>query len=174
MSASYASWRQANFKKLKDASADRKANERNRYAANPTKQKAARLAYYSANREKCIVAMALYRAENIDRLKAYDIKRAADNPEGRRIHGENRRARKREAEGKLSKGLAAKLFKLQNGKCPCCKQPLGNSFHLDHIQPLALGGSNTDGNIQLLRQQCNQQKGAKHPIAFMRDRGFLL
>lgn len=45
---------------------------------------------------------------------------------------------------------------------------------MDHIVPLALGGSNTDGNIQLLRATCNQQKHAKHPVVFMQERGFLL
>jgi 5-methylcytosine-specific restriction endonuclease McrA len=45
---------------------------------------------------------------------------------------------------------------------------------MDHIIPLALGGTNTDDNIQLLRAKCNKQKGAKHPIDFMQQRGFLL
>ena len=46
--------------------------------------------------------------------------------------------------------------------------------HLDHIMPLALGGSNTDDNIQLLRARCNLQKRAKHPVDFMRERGYLI
>jgi 5-methylcytosine-specific restriction endonuclease McrA len=52
--------------------------------------------------------------------------------------------------------------------------PLGDNYHIDHIMPLALGGSNTDDNIQLLRQRCNNQKCAKHPVDFMQSRGFLL
>ena len=96
------------------------------------------------------------------------------NREKVRVIAQNRRAREKQLFGKLSKGLAEKLFKLQKGKCPCCYQPLGNDYHLDHIVPLALGGSNTDDNIQLLRQRCNNQKHAKHPIDFMQSRGFLL
>lgn len=42
------------------------------------------------------------------------------------------------------------------------------------IVPLALGGTNTDGNMQLLRSTCNQKKHAKHPVDFMQQRGFLL
>jgi 5-methylcytosine-specific restriction endonuclease McrA len=99
---------------------------------------------------------------------------AKANPEVNRIKAQNRRALKRVNGGKLSKGLAEKLFKLQKGKCPCCHQPLGENYHLDHIVPLALGGSNTDDNIQLLRSSCNNQKSAKHPIDFMQQRGFLL
>lgn len=56
----------------------------------------------------------------------------------------------------------------------CCGLPLGDNYHIDHIMPLALGGSNTDDNIQLLRQRCNNQKCAKHPVDFMQSRGFLL
>ncbi len=90
------------------------------------------------------------------------------------ILSHNRRAKISLIGGKLSSGLSKKLFKLQKGKCACCKEPLGNNFHMDHIMPLALGGANEDWNIQLLRQTCNNQKRAKHPIDFMQKRGFLL
>jgi hypothetical protein len=40
--------------------------------------------------------------------------------------------------------------------------------------PLALGGSNTDDNMQLLRAICNYHKYTKHPIDFMQSKGFLL
>jgi hypothetical protein len=94
------------------------------------------------------------------------------NLENYRIYSQNRR--KKTGSGKLSKGLAAKLFILQRGKCACCKKPLGNDYHLDHIIPIALGGENEDWNIQLLRARCNNLKRAKHPIDFMQERGFLL
>lgn len=115
-----------------------------------------------------------WRAANPDKAKAAGCKYRANNPESHRIARQNRRARKLNDGGRLSRGLSQKLFKLQNGKCPCCNKPLGNDYHMDHIMPLALGGSNTDGNMQLLRQRCNNQKHAKHPIDFMQSRGFLL
>lgn len=96
------------------------------------------------------------------------------NPELKRIYEENRRARKINSGGTLSKGLTAKLFKLQKGKCACCGKSLGDNYHLDHQMPLALGGSNTDDNMQLLTQRCNNQKYTKHPVDFMQERGFLL
>lgn len=98
----------------------------------------------------------------------------SSHPEVRKQLTQNRRAQIRCAGGKLSKGIVSKLFKLQKGKCPCCKQVLGDNYHLDHIIPLYLGGSNTDDNMQLLRQRCNNQKNKKHPIDFMQSRGFLL
>lgn len=65
----------------------------------------------------------------------------------------------------------------KNGKCKACSKAshsVGDNYHLDHIMPLALGGPNTDDNIQLLRQRCNNQKSKKHPVDFMQSRGNLL
>lgn len=49
-----------------------------------------------------------------------------------------------------------------------------DGYHVDHIQPLALGGSNDKTNLQLLCPTCNTKKSAKHPIDFMQSRGLLL
>ena len=124
------------------------------------------------------LAMKLVRKErrlaNHEKMRATTKAWRKANPEATRVNNQNRRCRKRANGGKLSKGLSAKLFKLQRGLCPCCQQPLGADFHLDHIMPLSLGGMNIDSNIQLLRQSCNQQKSAKHPVEFMQSRGFLI
>ncbi len=113
-------------------------------------------------------------AQNAEQARASAAKRKAANPDAYRIYKSNRRARMLGAGGKLPKDLAKRLFELQKGKCPCCKLPLGDNFHLDHIMPIALGGTNTANNIQLLRAVCNNQKHAKHPVNFMQSRGFLL
>lgn len=126
--------------------------------------------------KKCrSIVIAKWQKANPQKANAKSAKWREANPEARRIYEHNRRARKLESGGKLSKGLAAKLFTLQRGKCACgCKQPLGSDYHLDHIMPLALGGTNTDDNMQLLTSRCNMQKQALHPVDFMQQRGFLL
>ena len=86
----------------------------------------------------------------------------------------NRRAKILGLGGKLSANIVKNLLFLQKGLCACCNKPLGKDYHLDHRMPLALGGSNEDSNMQLLLSRCNQQKGALHPIDFMRLRGFLI
>lgn len=164
---SFASWRTANLEKDKARCA----------AYFP--------AYYVENRQQLLKYQAVYRESNPDKIRvqkadwytenrenriAVASKWQRENREARRVIRQNRRA----AKGKLSKGLAEKLFKLQRGKCACCGKPLGNDYHMDHRMPLALGGDNMDYNIQLLRKQCNQQKHTKDPIDFMRQRGFLL
>lgn len=147
-------------------------------SSNPDKVKADHAKWYAENRDKVIARSAVWAAENPDKVKAARVKYYSENKEKARFRGRisshNRRSRVRENGGSLSKGLTERLFKLQRGKCACCGKPLGDNYHLDHIVPLALGGTNTDGNIQLLRSKCNLQKHARHPIDFMRQRGFLL
>ena len=142
--------------------------------ANPEWAKASNAAWMAANPELCKKYGAKWYAKNYEVRKLSQAAWAKANPEARRNYNHNRRARRLESGGTLSKDLSAQLFKLQKGKCPCCKQPLGDNYHLDHIVPIALGGSNTDDNIQLLRATCNHQKHAKHPIDFMQQKGFLL
>lgn len=141
---------------------------------NSEKSKANSAAWRVANLEKHKANNAAYRAANPEKHKAKCAAWYKANPEKRRIFDHNRRAKQRANGGKLSPDLSAKLFKLQRGKCPCCKQPLGNDYHLDHIMPIDLGGANEDWNIQLLTQRCNNQKHAKDPIEFMQSRGFLI
>lgn len=145
------------------------------YSANSEKCRLSGAKWAAANKDKEKASDAKYRAANPEKFRAAVAKWAAENHESLRIKSQNRRAMKHAAGGKLSKGLADKLFHLQRGKCACgCKQPLGTNYHLDHIMPLALGGSNTDDNIQLLTATCNTSKGAKNPVEFMQSRGFLI
>lgn len=104
------------------------------------------------------------------RAAAWRIK----NPEKRRIFEQNRRARKAKNGGVLSRDIAARLFALQKGRCPCCGMPLGIDYELDHKMPLALGGEHVDSNMQLLRKECNRSKKARHPVEYMQSHGFLL
>ena len=143
-------------------------------AANADKLKAYSDAYRAANAGKLGAYNDAYYAANVDKFKAYIVAYHAANPEVRRINQQNRRARKRANGGTLSKGLAAKLFDSQRGLCACCKDPLGEDYHLDHIMPIVLGGANTDDNIQLLRASCNRQKSGRHPDEFMQEREFAL
>lgn len=136
-----------------------KAKNAKTYAKDPEKARARGRAYYALNKQKAL-------ASTVAWMKAH--------PEEMAVYRHTRRARQHASGGKIAKGLAASLFNLQRGKCACCGLPLGKDYHLDHVVPLALGGSNTDDNIQLLRKRCNHQKGAKDPIDFMQLRGKLL
>lgn len=159
------------------------------HAENPGLKKARAAAYYAANQADVLARTAEWRRRNPEKKRGYAEKWHASNPEkarasviayqvnnpdANRIRSNNRRAKQQANGYELSKGLAERLFKLQKGKCPCCAQPLGRDYHMDHIIPLSRGGSNTDENMQLLRKKCNLSKHAKHPVEFMQQRGFLL
>lgn len=150
LKAKMAEWYVVNAERVKGNSAAWRA-------ANPKKVSEMARDYYLSNPEKCAADRKAWRLAN---------------PDKQRVYSQNRRARK--GGGKLSADLPGKLFAMQRGLCACCKKPLGKNYHLDHIVPLALGGANEDSNMQLLTSRCNAQKGAKHPIDFMRSRGLLL
>ena len=143
--------------------------------ANREKYNATSAMWSAANSEKQKTIYATYRQNNLDECRARCSAHKKSHPEIARTNQQNRRAREIASGGSLSKNIIKKLYTLQRGKCACgCKQPLGDDFHLDHRMPLALGGSNTDDNMQLLTATCNMQKGKKHPVDFMQQRGFLL
>lgn len=177
-----AKWLAANPEKAKARNAKwyaentdkKRAIDAARWAANPEKSRVQSAKWATANPEKVRAMGDRYRAANPDKVKANIIKWKASNPETVRNYWRTRRARKLGNGGNLSAGLADKLFKLQRGMCPCCGEPLGDDYHLDHIMPLSLGGANRDDNIQLLRAKCNNYKRAKHPVDFMQSRGFLI
>lgn len=66
------------------------------------------------------------------------------------------------------------LIIFQKNKCCYCKNDISKKYHIDHIMPVALGGDNSNANIQLLCIKCNLKKSAKHPIDFAKEMGFLL
>lgn len=109
---------------------------------------------------------------NIERARATHREWVINNPTLCRLYEHTRRARK--AGQKLSKDIVPRLLRLQKNRCLVCRLGLGQAFHIDHIMPLALGGSNTDENVQLLCKHCNHSKHKKHPVDFMQSRGFLL
>jgi hypothetical protein len=50
------------------------------------------------------------------------------------------------------------LLKQFNNKCNVCHDKIKDVFHIDHIRPLANGGTNDNGNLQVLYKQCHQDK----------------
>lgn len=175
-------YRSANKEKLK--AADAAYYEKNKDRVAKTVE-----AYRKENAGKLKAAVARYRAENAETIDAYQAgyraryknenrekymasKKAWElaNPEARRLNALNRRAKMRAA-GRLSKGIIASLLASQRGLCACCGEDLSETgYHVDHIMPIALGGSNTDDNVQLLTPACNLRKGSMHPEAYMQKR----
>lgn len=58
----------------------------------------------------------------------------------------------------IPRDLKVAVWQRDEGKCSQCGSNVQLEF--DHIVPLAMGGSNTERNLQLLCAQCNREKGA--------------
>jgi len=83
------------------------------------------------------------------------------------LHDHKRQAQKLGGGGELSPRIKRTLYEAQKGQCVYCRISLDDvTPHLDHIMPLALGGSNTDDNVQLLCATCNTRKGSAHPAEY--------
>ena len=161
-------WREKNIARYKE-------REKTYLEANRVKAALRAKEHYSKNKEQKLIYAAEYRNKNKKSIAAKSKKYNQKNKESHRTHDQNRRARKLKAGGKLSISLFDRLFKLQRGKCACCHVDLSKKTpHMDHVVPLALGGPNSDENMQLLCKSCNLSKRAKHPVDFMQSRGFLL
>jgi len=162
-------------------------------AKNKEKIAEKRRKYRSENKEKIAAQNRIYRAENPDKIAARKVAcreknkekyaaREADyrakNPEKFAAYYRNRRARKRNAEGTHTAADIRAIFDKQQGLCANCQTKLFKSgarkYHVDHIMPLALGGSNRPSNLQCLCPSCNLSKGAKHPDDWAKENGRLL
>lgn len=117
--------------------------------------------------------------ERKEYMRQYDAARNA-TPEGKeykRQHHEqygktpayraasiNRRVRSEypDTPGEITEKRVAELMQITN--CPRCKHKFGtkgHKLHIDHIVPLARGGTNYDDNIQALCATCNHVKNKR-------------
>jgi 5-methylcytosine-specific restriction endonuclease McrA len=96
------------------------------------------------------------------------------NPERNKSHHGKRRAKQRNAGGSYTADDLNWILKAQKGKCAYCRIKVGKKYHVDHIIPIAKGGSNNRSNIQITCVTCNLRKQAKDPIDFARLNGMLV
>lgn len=91
-------------------------------------------------------------------------------------HHRTRRARKAGSEGHHTNDEISDLLAKQKYKCAECGVSVRKKGqrHVDHVMPLALGGSNWISNLQILCPTCNMSKGAKHPLDWAKSKGRLV
>lgn len=151
---------------------------------NPDRVKELDKAWRDANPEKIKKKNRDYKTANAERLSPIAIERTkkwrADNPakvlENARKSSHTRRARQYKAGGSYTNEQLRDLIEKQKWKCAghACGISLRKSKELDHIVPIARGGSNDIANLQYLCPPCNRKKNAKDPIAWAQMNGFLL
>jgi 5-methylcytosine-specific restriction endonuclease McrA len=138
--------------------------------------------YYLNNREKILKTCAYYKLTNVLKIKLrnkeYNLANRkllslrgkayrAGTPEQQKVYRHIRRGREQNADGFFTSLDIKNLLLAQNSKCVYCQIELitkgAGIYHVDHIMPLKLGGSNYPENLQLLCSTCNLSKSATHP-----------
>lgn len=76
-------------------------------------------------------------------------------------HAKN--AKRKRAPGYHTAEDERRQYEKQHGLCFWCNDPVGSEFHIDHIQPLARGGTNNADNICVACPYCNLHKWAHSP-----------
>jgi 5-methylcytosine-specific restriction endonuclease McrA len=151
-----------------------RAGQRDHYARNSEKVKAASKAYAEANpletKRRKARRYDLTKLARRAKIKEWQQLNPERYRELMRIGCLNRVARKRNAEGRYTVADIRKLYDAQNGICVACLVSLLNGYHVDHIEPLSKGGSNWPSNLQLLCPPCNMQKAAQSMNEFLERR----
>lgn len=140
-------------------------------------------AHYVVNGERLRAEKRAYRAANLEKVRALEKARRdpekikkyiKDNKERYATYARNRK-RKLRSRGRHTTEELNNIIKAQGYKCAYCRASLRKTrYEVDHIMPIALGGSNLKENLQMLCMPCNRKKYAKHPIAFAQELGLLL
>lgn len=115
-----------------------------------------------------------YKQENAERIAFTSKVWRLNNPHKHALHERARRARKANAEGSHTWEDVERILVAQHHRCAYCRVQLRGGFHIDHIMPLALGGSDWPENIQVTCKSCNLRKNKRHPAVFARIMGLLI
>jgi 5-methylcytosine-specific restriction endonuclease McrA len=176
--AVYRAWKQRNPEVAKAATERWRANNpeklrqqaRRKYRKHRERILAVQRDYNTRNSKRIVARVLAWAKENPDRVRRNSRNWNARNPDKVRLNGARQAARRRNAPGTFSDADICRLFVFQEGECVYCRRWL-DKYHIDHVVPLARGGSNDPSNLQLLCRSCNSHKAARDPVEFARSIG---
>lgn len=155
-----------------------RAQEKARYhrlaAIRAAEKSAAKAAYEAANAEQIASAEAAKRAAAIQRKREYMRRWRRDNPIKQAAQSRTKKARRRNAPGRHTAADVLAIGDRQNWRCAWCATDCRKAYHVDHIIPLAKGGSNWPDNLCIACPPCNMSKKDKPPHEFAQTMGKLL
>lgn len=112
-----------------------------------------------------------YLAKKHEYMREWNRQDYKKNPEQYAERYRNRRARVNNNGGSHTAGDIRKILEDQSYLCPYCDADLTAGYHIDHVMPLSLGGSNWPSNLQCTCPPCNLRKASKHPDDFAKEMG---
>lgn len=140
-----------------------KATARRSYAKHADKRRAEKRAQHRANpdliRRSLRKSYLKHRARRLEEMRIW--RRANKQKVLLWMRGWKAARRAAGIVGRFTPQDVERLLIAQQGKCVGCTTDLHEKFEVDHIVPLARGGTNAPDNLQLLCPFCNKSKGAK-------------
>lgn len=121
--------------------------------------------YYIKNREAILAREQEWRENNRDRHRAMTDKWRATHQRQYRESVANQSRNRRAAAGHHTPADVRAQYKRQKGRCFWCRTEL-DRYHVDHVMPIAAGGTNDPENIVVSCPSCNLSKSSKHPMDF--------
>lgn len=110
----------------------------------------------------------LYKSKNPERWKSFRVNWHKNHPLERKAIKQRRRARALLADGRWAAKDITDILVRQDGRCYwCCAK--SDRMEVDHIIPMARGGSNWPSNLCLACRPCNRRKSSKMPMDFICD-----
>lgn len=176
-------WREKNLERERAKSREREARRR---LENPEKVRQATNAWRKKNPEKNREIMlragrkhmAKWRDEHPEESRQITAEWREKNRERynelSRAYKAKRRAKKLENGGTYTPEDVQWLWIRQRGRCAFCLKKLSpHNYHIDHYDPLVLGGSNGPKNLRLLHPKCNLRKRSSDPLEHAQKHGLL-
>ena len=122
--------------------------------------------YYMAHRNEKLARDHQRRHVSADAIREYVRSWSRINRDRIAQYKNNRKALKAGNGGSLTADDIRDQYKRQKGTCFYCHASVSGDYHVDHVVPLSLGGSNGPENIVIACPACNCSKRAKHPMDF--------
>jgi 5-methylcytosine-specific restriction endonuclease McrA len=60
--------------------------------------------------------------------------------------------------------MRQQVYDRDKGRCYMCDRRLAPGWHIEHVIPLARGGTDTLDNVRASCPRCNRRKGLQPPI----------
>jgi 5-methylcytosine-specific restriction endonuclease McrA len=135
-----------------------RAKKRAYYAANRTERRAQQREYRNANIEVERERTRIWTQDHREEKRAMDRAYQKTHPEVYRASRLRRKARKANAAGTATTAQVEARIAYYGHRCWMCGGPFE---HVDHVIPLARGGTNWPANLRPACATCNLKKGAK-------------
>lgn len=119
--------------------------------------------YNQENKDKKRIAHIAYRMKNKEAIAKRSSEWSKNNRDKKTAYKNTRRARVAMTGGMHTPQDIQSILESQKFKCASCGCCIREYYEVDHIMPLALGGSSWPSNLQCLCMRCNRAKADRHP-----------